>query len=62
MSDGDVIVRTPTPLRGVVGERDYAEMTARPLRRRAASTARPPAVAMRTRNPWVLARLRLFGW
>jgi hypothetical protein len=37
-------------------------MTARPLRRRAASTRRPPRVDMRTRNPWVFARLRLFGW
>jgi hypothetical protein len=37
-------------------------MTARPLRRRAASTRRPPRVDMRTRNPWVFARLRLLGW
>jgi hypothetical protein len=36
--------------------------TLRPLRRRAAMTARPPGVAMRARNPCVFARLRLFGW
>jgi hypothetical protein len=36
--------------------------TLRPLRRRAAMTARPPGVAMRARKPCVLARLRLFGW
>lgn len=26
------------------------------------STSRPPLVLIRTRNPWVLFRLRLFGW
>ena len=35
---------------------------ARPLRRRAARTARPARVRMRSRNPCVLARRRLFGW
>jgi len=35
---------------------------ARPLRRRAASTARPARVRMRSRNPCVFARRRLFGW
>ena len=35
---------------------------ARPLRRRAASTARPALVRMRSRNPCVFARRRLFGW
>ncbi|GAV32016.1 hypothetical protein emb_1d0692 [Coriobacteriaceae bacterium EMTCatB1] len=34
----------------------------RPLRRRAARTARPPLVFMRALNPWVFALLRLFGW
>ena len=34
----------------------------RPLRRRAARTARPARVRMRSRKPWVLARRRLFGW
>ncbi len=34
----------------------------RPLRRRAARMARPAFVDIRLRNPWVLARLRLFGW
>ena len=35
---------------------------ARPLRRRAARTARPALVRMRSRNPCVFARRRLFGW
>ncbi len=35
---------------------------ARPLRRRAARTARPARVRMRSRNPCVFARRRLFGW
>ncbi len=34
---------------------------ARPLRRRAASTARPARVRMRSRKPCVFARRRLFG-
>ena len=40
----------------------YTQRCLRPLARRAASTARPPLVAIRARKPWVLARLRLFGW
>jgi hypothetical protein len=39
-----------------------ADNSARPLRRRAARMARPARVRMRNRNPWVLARRRLFGW
>ena len=35
---------------------------ARPLRRRAARIARPARVRMRSRNPCVFARWRLFGW
>jgi hypothetical protein len=35
---------------------------ARPLRRRAAMMARPARVRMRSLNPCVLARRRLFGW
>jgi hypothetical protein len=35
---------------------------ARPLDRRAARTARPARVRMRSRKPCVLARRRLFGW
>jgi hypothetical protein len=35
---------------------------ARPFRRRAARTARPARVRMRSRNPCVFARRRLFGW
>jgi hypothetical protein len=34
----------------------------RPLARRRFSTIRPFLVAMRTRNPWVFARRRVFGW
>jgi hypothetical protein len=32
------------------------------LRRRAATTARPARVRIRSRKPWVRARRRLFGW
>ena len=39
-----------------------ADNSVRPLRRRAARMARPARVRMRNRNPWVLARRRLFGW
>src|SRR5262249_24186807 len=48
--------------RGVSPPTDQAESAVRPLRRRRARTARPPRVRMRTRNPWVLLRLRVFGW
>jgi hypothetical protein len=34
----------------------------RPRARRDLSTARPPRVRIRERNPWVFFRLRLFGW
>ena len=34
----------------------------RPFWRRLFRTRRPPLVLMRTRKPWVLFRLRLFGW
>jgi len=34
----------------------------RPLRLRAWRMARPARVAIRWRNPWFLARLRVFGW
>jgi hypothetical protein len=34
----------------------------RPLSRLARRIALPPLVAIRARNPWVLARLRVFGW
>ena len=47
-------------LRGVGG--GYAPIRVRPFCRRRFSTRRPPLVRMRTRNPWVLFRLRLFGW
>src|SRR4051794_21280111 len=48
--------------RTVADAPDQAESRLRPRARRARSTARPPLVRMRSRNPWVLARLRLFGW
>lgn len=38
-----------------------ADSRSRPLRRRAAMMARPARVRIRRRNPWVLARRRLFG-
>jgi hypothetical protein len=43
-------------------EQGHTLTLARPFRRRAASTARPALVRMRSRNPCVLARRRLFGW
>lgn len=39
-----------------------ADSSVRPLRRRAARMARPARVRIRSRNPWVFARRRLFGW
>ncbi len=48
--------------RTVANAPDQAERRFRPRARRARSTARPPLVRMRRRKPWVLARLRLFGW
>jgi hypothetical protein len=41
---------------------DQTASWSRPLRRRAASTARPARVRMRSRKPWTFARRRLFGW
>ena len=38
------------------------ERRRRPLSRLARRTALPPRVAIRARNPWVLARLRVLGW
>jgi len=46
---------------GRIRRRHQALRRARPLRRRAAKTARPPRVASRARNPWVRARLILLG-
>jgi hypothetical protein len=42
--------------------KDQALNWSRPLRRRAARTARPARVRIRSRKPWVFARRRLFGW
>jgi hypothetical protein len=44
------------------GRQDQALSLSRPLCRRAARTARPARVRMRSRKPCVLARRRLFGW
>ena len=41
---------------------DQAERRARPRERRALSTARPPRVRMRVRNPCFFLRFRLLGW
>jgi hypothetical protein len=45
-----------------LGRQDQALSLSRPLCRRAARTARPALVRMRSRKPCVLARRRLFGW
>jgi hypothetical protein len=45
-----------------LGRQDQALSRSRPLCLRAASTARPARVRMRSRKPCVLARRRLFGW
>ena len=45
-----------------LGGQDQALSLSRPLCRRAARTARPALVRMRSRKPCVLARRRLFGW
>jgi hypothetical protein len=50
----------PPPSRGE--GQGHTLTLARPFRRRAARTARPALVRMRSRNPCVLARRRLFGW
>jgi hypothetical protein len=42
--------------------RDQADSRWRPFRRRERITARPALVDIRFRKPWVLARLRTFGW
>jgi hypothetical protein len=46
----------------VAAARSQAASRTRPLERRDLSTDRPARVRMRTRKPWVLARLRLLGW
>lgn len=51
----------PRKVRTVVYATDQADSFARPRRRRALRTARPPLVDMRLRKPWRLARLRTFG-
>jgi hypothetical protein len=50
------------PIKRPAATATYALSLARPLARRALSTRRPPAVAMRARKPCFLARRRLFGW
>jgi len=41
---------------------DYSPTRRRPRARRLRSTARPPGVRLRTRNPWRRARRVLDGW
>jgi hypothetical protein len=48
--------------RTVADAPDQAPSRFRPRLRRARSTARPPRVRIRTRNPWVFFRLRVLGW
>jgi hypothetical protein len=45
-----------------LSRQDQALSRSRPLRLRAARTARPARVRMRSRKPCVFARRRLFGW
>jgi hypothetical protein len=45
-----------------LGRQDQALSRSRPLCLRAARTARPARVRIRSRKPWVFARRRLFGW
>jgi len=52
--------RTPPPSR--LRSASQTLTRARPLRRRAASTARPARVRIRSLKPCVFARRRLFGW
>ena len=55
-------LRGPEALALRAGGGGYAPIRLRPFWRRRLSTRRPPLVRIRTRNPWVLFRLRLFGW
>lgn len=63
-----VFVRTREPRGSMAGRRQarwfrrQAESSLRPLRRRPDRMARPARVRIRSRNPWVRARRRLFGW
>src|SRR5437763_12265041 len=43
-------------------QRPQADRRLRPLARRAASTRRPPGVAIRARKPWRRLRISLLGW
>lgn len=65
---GREVLAPPQPILGrqhvmtCVSAGDQADRRARPLLRRVARIARPARVRIRSRNPWVLARRRLFGW
>jgi hypothetical protein len=56
----------PQPPPGIQPEalerRGYNPRRRRPRARRLRSTARPPRVPLRTRNPWRRARRVLDGW
>jgi hypothetical protein len=58
--DGQRELRAPPHPR--LGRQDQALSRSRPLCLRAARTARPARVRMRSRKPCVRARRRLFGW
>jgi hypothetical protein len=51
-----------SPAHPGLGRQDQALSRSRPLCLRAARTARPARVRMRSRKPCVFARRRLFGW
>ena len=55
---------TTPPVKAVslLARKNQTASCSRPLRRRAARTARPARVRIRSRKPWTLARRRLFGW
>jgi hypothetical protein len=59
-ADGERELRPPA--HPGLGRQDQALSLSRPLCLRAARTARPARVRMRSRKPCVLARRRLFGW
>ena len=54
--------RGRSPARDGRGPTAQAAIRFRPFWRRLFRTRRPPLVLIRTRNPWVLFRFRLFGW
>jgi len=62
LREARAITVAPASLRRRQARAGQTLTRARPLRRRAARIARPARVRMRSRNPCVFARWRLFGW